>query len=208
LARLNEQHLRDNNAPDNILFNIQPIDGRLPSLEDGLSWPALFDNYTVTSLDNNLAYLRKKQTIQSNSAFNVIREGTYKTGEIVELPITSDFLFAKIDLKPTLLGKILSLLFKPPQLRITLKFKNGTSQNYRVFSNMMDSGFFISPLVENTKDFVYLATGNQRNLKNNIVESFRITPGYGGSHLWSSTYSLELKAYIAEKASSKNQGFI
>ena len=207
LAQLNEQHLRGNSAPDNVLFRVQPIDGRIPSLEDGLSWPALFDNYTVTKLDNDLAYLRKKQVIHSSSAFDVIHEGTHKIGEDVVLPITSAPVYAELDIKPTLLGKLLGIVFKPPQLKLTLKLKDGTSKDYRVLSNMMHSGFFISPLVKNTKDFVFLATGNQRYLKNSIVESIVVTPSYGGSIFWSATYTLELKAYRGEMASTLPENF-
>src|SRR5260364_219639 len=41
LARLNELHLLSERAPNNIVFKVEPIDGRLASLEDGLSWPIL-----------------------------------------------------------------------------------------------------------------------------------------------------------------------
>jgi hypothetical protein len=207
LTSLNEQHLRNNSAPDNILFCVQPLDGCLPSLEDGLSWPALFDNYIVTRLDNNIAYLRKKQTVQNSSVFDVIYEGKYKTGDVVLLPPTIAPIYAQIDLKLTLLGKILSLLFKPTQLRIKLQLKDSTNRYYRVFSNMMDSGFFISPLVKNTNDFVYLSNGNQSWLQKNTVKSFVITPSYGGSILWSSTFSIVLKVYGGKKESASIKNF-
>ena len=58
---MNEEHLRGETAPDNILFSVDPIECRLPSLDDGPSWPALFDNYTVakTDTDYGLLYLRR-----------------------------------------------------------------------------------------------------------------------------------------------------
>lgn len=202
LAQINEQHLRGNSAPDNVLFCVQPIDGHLPSIEDGLSWPALFDNYTVTKLDNDLAYLRKKQTIKGSSTFNAINEGLHKTREYVVLPVTNAPIYAEIDLNPTLLGKFLGTVFKYPELKLTLKLKDGASKDYRVPSNMMKTGFFLSPLAQNTKDFVLLATGNQRYLKNNMVESIVLTPSYGGSILWRAAYTLKLKAYQGEMAAN------
>jgi hypothetical protein len=195
LAQINEQHLRGNSAPDNVLFRVQPIDGRLPSLEDGLSWPALFDNYKVTNLDKDLAYLRKKQIIQSSSTYDVIFEGTHMTGVDIILPVNNDPIFAEVVLEPTILGKLLGVVFKPPELKIKMKLKDGTSKDYRVLSNMMQSSFLISPLVQNTKDFVFLATGNLNYLKGNSVENISITPTYGGSIFWSKTYTLRLKAY-------------
>lgn len=202
LVKLNEQHLRGNIAPDNVLFRIQPIDGRLPSLEDGLSWPALFDNYTIAKSGNRLSQLRKKETIKKTSTFNVIFEGSGKIGRDLVLPITSEPMFAEIDLKPTLLGKLLGIVFKPPQLKLTLKLKSGPKKNYRVISNMMQSGFFISPLIKNTKDFELLATGNYPYLTHSIVESISITPAYGGSIFWNDVYTLKLKTYRGDVATS------
>lgn len=65
LAQRNFLHLESAGAPDNIIFRVEPIDGRLPSLEDGLSWPALIDGYSVTRLDPQAAYLRKRGTVQN-----------------------------------------------------------------------------------------------------------------------------------------------
>jgi hypothetical protein len=200
LAQLNEQHLRGINAPDNVLFRVQPMDGRLPSLEDGVSWPALFDNYTVTRLDDTLAYLRKKPAIQNSTAFQITSEGTYKTGVAVVLPKYKDPLYAQVDLRLTWLGKLAATLFKPPQLTLTLKLWNGTSKQYRVISNMMRSGFFISPFVQNTKDFVILATGNQAYLSSSAVESINIAPTFGNALLWRDAYVLKLQVYPGKPA--------
>jgi hypothetical protein len=195
LAKRNEQHLRSNNAPDNVLFRVEPIDARLPSIEDGLSWPAIFDNYTVSKLDNIFIYLRKKQTIKMSSTYDLVYEGTHNTGEDVAIPISSAPIYAELNLKPTVLGKVLGLGFKPPQLKLTANLKDGTSNSYRVLSNMMKAGFFISPLVKNTRDFMYMAMGQQRYLSGNTVRSIVITPSYGDSIFWSRTYDLKLKAY-------------
>jgi len=204
LAKINEQHLRADNAPDNVLFRAEPIDGRLPSLEDGLSWPALFDNYTLTKLDTgyDLAYLRKKQVGKKNSTFHVVHEGTHKTGEDVVLPMAGNPIFAEVDLRPTLFGKLYGVAFKPPQLQLKLKLKDGTIIGYRVVSSMMRSGFFISPLVQNTENFVALASGNQRYLEKRTVESIAITPSYGDAILWDSIFTLKLKAYRGDETAT------
>ncbi len=198
LAVINEAHLRGENAPDNILIRVQPIDGRMPSLEDGLSWPALFDNYTVERLDNEFAYLQKKETVKRHSDFDVIYDGINVTGEHVQLPESKYPVYAQIDLKPTLLGKLLGLVFKPPQLKLTLKLKDGRMVEYRTISGMMRSGFFISPLVKSTEDFVFLAEMNRHYLESAMVESMAVSPVYGGAAFWMDTYTLKIKGYRGE----------
>ena len=198
LAQINEQHLRGSDAPDNVLFSVKPLEHILPSLEDGLSWPALFDNYTVTRFDNQFAYLRKNQSMKSSSAFDIIYQGTHKAGEIVTLPMSNAPIYAEIDINPTLLGKLLGGVFKPPQLQLALKLEDGSTKDYRVASTRIRSGFFISPFIHDTKSFIFLVTENLRFLKNLKVETISLMPAYGGSLFWGDTYALKLKAYRGE----------
>ena len=147
LAKRNEQHLRSTDAPNWILLDLMAIDYRLPSLEDGVSWPALLDNYTFISFDGQFVLMRRKPVIQARSDFELIDKGTYRTSSTVPLPDTHEPLFAEVDLKPTLLGQLWMALFKPPQLNIVLNLETGVTRSYRVISNMMTTGFFLSPLV-------------------------------------------------------------
>lgn len=200
LARLNEQHLRGTDAPDWVLLDLLAIDGRLPSLEDGLSWPALLDNYTFISFDGQIVFMRRNQVVQSKSNFDVIDKGTHKTGFTVALPESDGPLFAEVDLQPTLVGRLLMVLFKPPELNIVLNLRNGKSKSYRIISSMMATGFIVSPLVCNTGEFASLAVGNRRFQEEGKVESVSIAPSYGGSVLWSDTYTLTLKEYHGPRA--------
>jgi hypothetical protein len=110
LASLDEQHLRGRDAPDWVLFELQTIDGRLPSLDDGPSWPALLDNYTFISYDGQFVLMRKNRFIHPNSGYDDVSTKTYKAGATVTLPETDGLLFADVDLKPTLAGRLLIAL--------------------------------------------------------------------------------------------------
>lgn len=193
LAKLNAQHLLGENSPDNILFRVEPIDGRLPALEDGLSWPALINNYSVTKIDNDLAYLKKNESTNNDNVPVEFYNVGHKLGEEVLLPETKDPLFAEIDITPTILGKLLSVVFKPPQLNIALKLHDGRTKNFRIISNMARAGFLISPLIENTKEFVFLTAGNNKYLASNAVKSITISPKYGKFIFWDMSYSMRLK---------------
>ena len=195
LSKINEQHLRHEGAPENILFRVQPIDGHLPSLEDGLSWPAIFDNYTVTTFDNDLVYLTRNESIRESSLFKLIQNNVCKIGAEVLIPRSTKPLYAEIDIKPSFLGRLMGIIYKQPQLKIKLKFANGSQTEYRVIANMMKSGFFLSPLTVSTRDFVYLATGNQYYLNNNRVISFEIVSPYGGALFWKTDYDFKIKEY-------------
>jgi len=196
LLSLNEQHLRGGDAPDWVLFHLETIDGRLPSLDDGLSWPALLDNYSFTSYNGQFVLMHKKPVVQGSSNYEAVFEKTCKIGAMVTLPDADGLLFAEIDLKPTLAGRLLIALFNPPQLRIAVGLRNGTSRSYRVVPNMMTTGFLVSPLVSNTSEFASLAAGSTLLSNDRTVKSVTIAPSYGGSVFWSNAYTLTLKRYV------------
>ena len=195
LARLNEQHLRGMHAPDNILFTVQAIDARLPALDDGISWPALLDNYHLIKHDANIVYLYKNKNIIPTSRFIPIQTGRYETNAEIALPRPAKHIFAELDIQPTLLGKLVNILYKPPQLSIQIKLADDSVRSYRVLSKIMGDGFFISPLVENTADFVALIDSSKTGQPVKPVKSILLKPEYGEGILWRNTFALRLSEY-------------
>jgi len=191
LARLNAEHLRGADAPDWVLFDLQSIDRRLPSLDDGLSWPALLDNYAFVSYDGQFVSMHKKPSIREISSYDSVGDNAYKTGSTVTLPDADGLLFAQVDLNPTLAGKVLLALFNPPQLHIVVGLANGQTKVYRVVSDMMRTDFLVSPLVSNTDEFASLMAGGENALKEDRVQTISIAPSYGGSIFWSDTLKVE-----------------
>jgi hypothetical protein len=207
LAELNLRHLQGANAPDNILFRVEPIDGRLPSLEDGLSWPALINGYSLQRLEGQSAYLRKRT--RGNEGIGGVRDDFYnekhELGEEVSVPEANDPLFARVEITPTLLGKIWGALFKPPQLYISMRLRDGRVTKYRVISNMMKTDFLITPLVKNTEEFVLLAAGGDKYLASNEVESITMSSEDRRGLLWNAAYSLRLrKSYLSGNTDIEN----
>jgi hypothetical protein len=198
LAMLNEQHLRGPSAPEWVLFQLQSLDGRLPSLDDGLSWPALLDNYSFVSFNDEVLLMRKDPIVHPSSKYDWIYTETCKTGAVVNLPNADGLLFAEVELKPTFAGRLAIALLNPPQLRIELGLRDGTSRSYRVVSKMMTTGFLVSPLVSNTEEVASLLDGSKLQDKSPRVDSIVIAPSYGGSAFWSGTYTLALKRYVRQ----------
>lgn len=195
LARLNEQHLRGAHAPDNILFTVQAIDARLPALDDGISWPALLDNYHLIKHDKNIAYLHKNKDIISTSKFMALQTGHYETNTEIVLPLSAKHIFVELDIQPTLLGKLVNILYKPPQLSIQIKLADDSVRSYRVLSKIMHDGFFISPLVENTADFVSFIESSKTGQLVKSAKSILLKPEYGEGILWRSTFAIRLSEY-------------
>lgn len=174
MAEKNKKHLSHLSGADNILFKIEPIDNRIPSLEDGASWPELLSNYHPTQLINDLLILRKNTNANKPLSMPKIGKKQHRFGEVISLPNTSELLYAEIEIRPTLLGLGTILLFKPNPLQITFELANGTKKNYRISANMAKSGFLLSPLIEDTAEFGLLFSKDPF-LNNKRVQSITIT---------------------------------
>ena len=195
LAELNLRHLEGNRAPDNLVFRVEPIDGHLPSLEDGLSWPALINRYAIRKLDGQTAYFRRRTTEQGAvpSAEAVLYSARHKFGEEVFLPESNEPLFARMEINSTFLGRILNALFKMPQLHISVRLRDGRVMTYRALSSIMKSDFLITPLVNSTEEFALLAAGGNKYLAANRVMSIAMSSDDRHGWFWNPAYSLSLR---------------
>ena len=190
LARLDASHLTGGHAPENVLFRVEPLDDRLPSLEDGLSWPLLLSDYSPVMMDGGLLYLVRKSPGPTGPVVEELSTATHSLGETIALPLSSDPLFVKLDIHQTPMGYLGSLLYKPRRLTITLELENGTQRTYRLISGMAKAGFVISPLVGSTEDFATLF-GDSSYWREKRVKSMRISAGRS-SGWWKSRYAVTL----------------
>lgn len=193
LAESNKKYLQGINSPDNIIFKIEPIDGRLPSLEDGASWPLLLKNYELTNWHNSFLFLHKKKTQYQQTTTISLKQEQHRFGELVDLPDHNDMLFTQIEINPTFWGKLITLFFKPNQLQIIFNLNDGTTRQYRIIASMAKSDFLLSPLIENTNDFSLLF-GKDDSLSKKKVRSFIITSETKGKH-WNNKFIIHYKLY-------------
>jgi hypothetical protein len=196
LAAINEAHLLNASSPDNILFKVEPIDKRLPALDDGLSWPVLLNNYLPGNKESGLLLLKKKNSTNTRPAEVEIVNKSCALGEEVYLPDSPGLLFARIDARSSVLGKMISFLYIKHPLQISLSLDDGTQRTFRFISGMGKSGFLVSPLVENTDDFGSLFNKSD-SLRGKTVRSFRIfaLPGKR-SEYWKDNYTFRLSKII------------
>lgn len=194
LAEINRQHLMGLTAPDHVLFRVEPIDGRLPSLEDGYSWPTLLNRYVLKGFQNDYLQFDKRSQPSHTSSheLTLIKTVSAQLGQPIEVPRKSGALiFASVSVRPTILGKIASVLFKPPQLQIRVGLANGSFKEYRYVARMAEKPIMISPLVDTTRDFYLLANGSSAFIDGNRVTSIQIAPRGGTSLAWSDAIDVQ-----------------
>lgn len=171
LARLNEAHLRGPAAPSQVLYRLQTIDYRLPAMDDGLSLPALLDNYEPVPPLTSWLVLRHRATRVPASRYESQPTLTTQLGAPVDVPAATP-LFAEIVVRPTWAGRVLQLLYKPPPLSMQVTLTDGTQVSYRMNAGMMETGFVLSPLLIGTADVNALFQGRMNS--RHVVRQVRI----------------------------------
>jgi hypothetical protein len=128
LARMNVSHLEGPEAPETLLFAIEPIDARLAALEDGLSWPAILSRYAIVGQRGQHLALRKKPTAQIDEVTfgTPLIAADFTRGQTVVLPRTDGALWADLRIEPTLSGRLLALAYKPSRLALMFEMPDGS----------------------------------------------------------------------------------
>jgi hypothetical protein len=192
LLNLNKRHLAVA-PPSRIYFKIEAIDNRYPSLEDGASWPTLLSDYAIAGFANDYAILQKRQLPNPVKIESPILSGPQVLGTDIAIPIHDQAVWAEIDIRPTLLGRLVSALYKNPPLSIVLRYPDGTSRTYRFVPGFGKTGFLLSPTVGSAREFAALqSTDPQGVLGPAYPIEFAILGTSGSWLLWEKSFDLKL----------------
>lgn len=158
LAELNAAHLRGAKAPDNLLFDIAPIDARLASMEDGLSWIEIWRRYSVVADTGGFLWLRRREKPLAVAAPRPLSTAAATIGVPFSLPeVQCGGVMATLELQPTLRYRLGSLFWKTPELAIRLM--PGDHQK-RLEPTLLETPFLISPRIETRREFAeFMLTG-------------------------------------------------
>ncbi|MFC0711977.1 hypothetical protein [Azorhizophilus paspali] len=198
LLRMNADHLKGESAPDNLVFAIEPIDGRLPTLEDGLSWPFIFTMYAPASMvDNRVVLLRESDRLP---ILTPIGDVSARMEEAFQIPTFDGQVYITLSIRPNVLGRIISTLFKPSYLIARVKFSDGQTNEYRIISGMTQTPFLISPLVESSRDFMSLYAGADLLDGKRVVEVM-VRPQKGLGLGWRQDFEVKFYGFETERKS-------
>ena len=158
LAELNAAHLRGDKAPANLLFDIAPIDVRLASMEDGLSWIEIWRRYSFAEDTGGFLWLQRRSKALALAAPRLLSTTTATIGIPFKLPeVDCGGIMAAFDLRPTLRYRVGSLFWKAPELAVRL---SPGGHDKRVEPTLLGTPFLIAPRVDTRKDFAsFMQTG-------------------------------------------------
>jgi hypothetical protein len=177
LAKLNGDFFASDKAPEYVLMKIQSIDGRLPMMDDPHVMALLAYRYEYIRIEKNF-YLWKRNDDPFDSEIfkpKFIRSQSEPINTELNIKdLTSQPLWLVADLKPSLLGKVRSFLYKPPQVMLSIKDVAGNSRDYLMPLPQGRTGFIVSPIIEDIIDYMHFS--NNDSLKQVLSIEVRIPP--------------------------------
>lgn len=202
LARLNGDFYSSDKAPEFVLMKTQTIDRRLPTMDD---------SQVLLLLAHRYGYLRSERGFQlwkrdsapfdrASIAPKLVRTETATLGEPVLVEdLSSEPLWLRVDLRPSLLGKLRSFFYKPPQVTLTIQDVAGNPRSYLMPLPQGRTGFILSPIIEDTVDYMHFAT----NRLEKSVRAFSLSVAPADAIYFSRTARVEISVLPRANSASK-----
>jgi hypothetical protein len=195
LARANALHLESARAPQVVRYDLRPADGHMPAAEGGPSWPVLLRQYRVAAGDERQLWLRRREALEAPYEHVTLLESYVALGEDVEVPPgAAGPIMARLELRPTDLGRLLMVAFKPGGLQLQLKLDDGSEATYRLTAGQAEASFLVSPLVEDAGEFAALFDWGSRPQPLRRVRRLTVARTLAFPESWELDYRLRLTA--------------
>jgi len=145
--KMNYDHLISADGPDYVLFSPNSVDNRLKALQDGMSWLPLMLNYEQVAIVNDMVLLKrdlgKRRLVQAQSSQRIPK----RWNEAVTVPGSAPCVWAEIHIKPNIIGRLLTVMYRAPIVEISLELSNGQVHRRRFIPSMGTTGFLLSPIL-------------------------------------------------------------
>jgi len=216
LAELNARHFRSTRAPENILFRIDPLDGRFPSFAEGPSWLELLTRYRASEKSAGQFCLLKKRHVPGTYELRPLSTVRAQWGKSVPVPsCLNGPIWCTIKVRPTFTGRVMESLYKSPPARIHVSHRNGIQNTYRFIPGMAEEGFLLSPVIESKESFCRLMATNRRNeawlqmLHQQELASLRLTmdTSFGSDFFYEREFDVSFSRLIFEPSGGPQTAF-
>lgn len=154
LDRLDADYLGQPDAPRQLIYSFAGIDGRYPLFDAPAAFRAMLTGYeyVTQTTDGSFALFRRRSKPLAPD-WTLTDQGTYSLEEEVPVPrIDGGYVFMTVDIQPTILGRMLGILYKVSPIVVEIKTRNLDARQYRFIRATGVDGLFVSKYVGTLND--------------------------------------------------------
>jgi hypothetical protein len=162
LQRRNVEFLFSDSAPNHLIRQQETIDARHPMLDDAAAQIALLNNFQPILREHQYILFERAPDVQAGQ-LSPLPEGTvsWDWEEWIAVPPTNGgFITFHPTIRPSLIGKVLSFLYQPPEVWIELMTHEDQIRRFRFVPSMAQDGLIVNPLMESAFDLIKFYAGN------------------------------------------------
>jgi hypothetical protein len=164
LNRINEEFFLSSRRPEMVLQQFQTIDRRLPSQDDARVLPLLLRDYELVHVEKgNLLWRESRPAPTGAPDPRVVLDERVAFGETVRLGdgLRGEDLWLQIDYRPSVLGRVLMLLYKLPSAWLHVECRGVAAREFRLLRLVAGDGFLLSPHFRDAADWTsYVMSGD------------------------------------------------
>lgn len=183
----NERFYESADAPHLVLAGLDPIDHRLPALEDSRLLLRLISDYALVQEENKMLLLERVS--RATPQLCLASQGIARLGKPIPLECgPGEGLWLEVRLDRTLRGKARKFFYKDAELRLRVLDQCPTggetgrdscpANEFRAPAPMLAAGLLVSPLLLDTRDFSNLYGG--KDLRRPAAISIQCAAGTEG----------------------------
>lgn len=161
LARVNGDFYASKNAPEFVLTKMETIDSRLPTMDDSIVLLMLAHRYTYLRSEKGFQLWQRNpgDFDRATIAPKLLRSTNLELHQQLLIEDLSEQpLWLRVDLKPSLFGRLRSFFYKPPQVTLTLQDIAGNPRKYLMPLPQGRTGFIVNPIIEDAVDYMHFAS--------------------------------------------------
>lgn len=163
LRSINVSYLMDETKrPEYFLVNLQTIDEHFTAQDDAGTLLNLVTNYQPVESGSSLTLFRARPGKPQPLTPRPHSEQPFMWNESITVPTVSpeEMVLVSLEIKPSLLGRLRSFLYKPPQISMDLQGEAiSRPLDRRVVPEMFKDPVLLNPVIENNDDLAELFQG-------------------------------------------------
>jgi hypothetical protein len=173
LIELNRAHLRGSRAAERILLSTEAIDNRYPMMDRGNAVLELLALYRPERIAAEYLVLRRRDA-SLNLTLSAMRDREAVLGQWIEVDSSEAPVILNADIRPNALGLLARLLYRLPQLELTVKLADGTERSHRIVPAYSREGMLLSPYIEGVISYAAMAAGIADAASGNRVVAIKV----------------------------------
>ncbi len=179
LQDMNLSFYRNDKRPPYVLLQMGPLIDHFVTLEDATALPYILNNYKPVAQESDFLVLKEAAQKQGDPVMTLVHEQVLSFGQKLNLSSwNKNFLFLQVEMNPTILGKVMKILFQSPNL-ILGAIANGKVNYFGFIPGMAKRGFMLNPLLEENRDVIDLYAGNLARLRIDEICFFKTPVALG-----------------------------